>query len=162
MPPPAPTCSWRGAASAPGSPFLLGDEQFSVMEELLGIGATGGADRPVPPQVLVDDRDDPPGIIEIVDGLAASTDGLGGLGAGRMLVCSEPYTEGALLSGLEETTLVSFTSDNGAPAYIGLPRVNEPFRGWKISFFEGGSHVPYLLKWPARRGAGRARLRARR
>ena len=53
-------------------------------------------------------------------------------------------------NGLEENTLVFFTSDNGAPAYIGLPRVNEPFRGWKISFFEGGIHVPFFLKWPAR------------
>lgn len=57
-------------------------------------------------------------------------------------------------NGLEENTLVFFTSDNGAPAYIGLPQVNEPFRGWKISFFEGGIHVPFLLKWPARLGAG--------
>lgn len=56
--------------------------------------------------------------------------------------------------GLEENTLVFFTSDNGAPAYIGLPRVNEPFRGWKISFFEGGIHVPFFLKWPARLEAG--------
>ena len=57
-------------------------------------------------------------------------------------------------NGLEENTLVFFTSDNGAPAYIGLPRVNEPFRGWKISFFEGGIHVPFLLKWPARLSGG--------
>ena len=56
--------------------------------------------------------------------------------------------------GLEENTLVFFTSDNGAPAYIGLPRVNEPFRGWKISFFEGGIHVPFFLKWPERLEAG--------
>ncbi len=57
-------------------------------------------------------------------------------------------------NGLEENTLVFFTSDNGAPAYIGLPRVNEPFRGWKISFFEGGIHVPFFLKWPARLTGG--------
>ena len=57
-------------------------------------------------------------------------------------------------NGLEENTLVFFTSDNGAPAYIGLPRVNEPFRGWKISFFEGGIHVPFFLKWPARLAGG--------
>ncbi len=57
-------------------------------------------------------------------------------------------------NGLEENTLVFFTSDNGAPAYIGLPRVNEPFRGWKISFFEGGIHVPFFLKWPARLEGG--------
>jgi len=57
-------------------------------------------------------------------------------------------------NGLEDNTLVFFTSDNGAPAYIGLPRVNEPFRGWKISFFEGGIHVPFFLKWPARLAGG--------
>jgi len=57
-------------------------------------------------------------------------------------------------NGLEENTLVFFSSDNGAPNYIGLPDVNRPFRGWKITFFEGGIHVPYFLKWPARLPAG--------
>jgi uncharacterized sulfatase len=56
--------------------------------------------------------------------------------------------------GLEENTLVFFTSDNGAPGYIGLPDVNRPFRGWKITFFEGGIHVPFFAKWPARLAAG--------
>lgn len=56
--------------------------------------------------------------------------------------------------GLEENTLVFFTSDNGAPNYIGLPDVNRPFRGWKITFFEGGIRVPYFVKWPARLAAG--------
>jgi uncharacterized sulfatase len=58
--------------------------------------------------------------------------------------------------GLEENTLVFFTSDNGAPGYIGLPDVNRPFRGWKITFFEGGIHVPYFLKWPARLAPGQS------
>ena len=57
-------------------------------------------------------------------------------------------------NGLEENTLVFFTSDNGAAGYLGLPRVNAPFRGWKITFFEGGIHVPFLLKWPARIAGG--------
>ena len=52
--------------------------------------------------------------------------------------------------GLEENTLVFFSSDNGAPGYIGLPDVNRPYRGWKITFFEGGIRVPYLVKWPGR------------
>ena len=56
--------------------------------------------------------------------------------------------------GLEENTLVVFTSDNGAPNYIGLPDVNRPYRGWKLSFFEGGIHVPYFLKWPAKLAPG--------
>jgi uncharacterized sulfatase len=58
-------------------------------------------------------------------------------------------------NGLEENTLVLFTSDNGGAHYIGLPEVNQPFRGWKISFFEGGIHVPFFAKWPARLPAGR-------
>ena len=29
-----------------------------------------------------------------------------------------------------------------------------PFRGWKISFFEGGIHVPFFIRWPARIPAG--------
>ena len=57
-------------------------------------------------------------------------------------------------NGLEENTLVMFTSDNGGAHYIGLPEINQPYRGWKISFFEGGIHVPYFLQWPARLPAG--------
>ncbi len=53
-------------------------------------------------------------------------------------------------NGLEENTLVLFTSDNGGAPYIGLPSVNSPFRGWKLSLFEGGIHVPFFAKWPAK------------
>jgi arylsulfatase A-like enzyme len=55
-------------------------------------------------------------------------------------------------NGLDENTLVFFTSDNGGAGYIGLPEVNAPFRGWKITLFEGGIHVPFFVKWPARIG----------
>ncbi|MBW1884174.1 MAG: sulfatase-like hydrolase/transferase [Deltaproteobacteria bacterium] len=58
-------------------------------------------------------------------------------------------------NGIEDNTLVFFTSDNGGAHYIGLPDVNEPFRGWKITLFEGGIHVPYFIKWPAQIEAGR-------
>ncbi len=64
-------------------------------------------------------------------------------GVGRVLDALEA-------NGLSENTIVFFTSDNGGAGYIGLPHVNKPFRGWKISFFEGGIHVPYFVKWPAR------------
>ncbi|GMV61401.1 MAG: sulfatase [Parvibaculum sp.] len=50
--------------------------------------------------------------------------------------------------GLEENTIVVFTSDNGGANYIGLPDINDPYRGFKASFFEGGIHVPFFLKWP--------------
>lgn len=56
--------------------------------------------------------------------------------------------------GLEDNTLVIFTSDNGGAHYIGLPDVNAPFRGWKITFFEGGIRVPFFARWPARIPAG--------
>lgn len=57
-------------------------------------------------------------------------------------------------NGLEDNTIVFFTSDNGGANYIGLPEVNQPFRGWKITFFEGGIHVPYFIKWPGHIPAG--------
>jgi arylsulfatase A-like enzyme len=57
-------------------------------------------------------------------------------------------------NGLDENTIVFFTSDNGGANYIGLPEVNRPYRGWKITFFEGGIRVPYFIKWPARIPAG--------
>ncbi len=52
-------------------------------------------------------------------------------------------------NGLAENTLIVFTSDNGGAGYIGLPDVNKPFRGWKLTHFEGGTHVPFMAKWPA-------------
>ena len=56
--------------------------------------------------------------------------------------------------GLDENTIVVFTSDNGAPGYIGLPEVNKPYRGWKLTQFEGGVRVPYAAKWPRHIPAG--------
>jgi arylsulfatase A-like enzyme len=62
--------------------------------------------------------------------------------------------EALRVNGLEDNTLVFFTSDNGGAGYLGLDGVNDPFRGWKITFFEGGIHVPFFIKWPARIPAG--------
>jgi len=56
--------------------------------------------------------------------------------------------------GLDDNTLVIFTSDNGAPGYIGLPEVNRPYRGWKLTLFEGGLRVPFVARWPGRIPAG--------
>ena len=53
-------------------------------------------------------------------------------------------------NGLADNTLILFTSDNGGAQYIGLPDVNKPFRGWKLNHFEGGTHVPFMAKWPAK------------
>ena len=58
--------------------------------------------------------------------------------------------------GLADNTIVIFTSDNGGAGYVGLADVNAPYRGWKITYFEGGIRVPLFVKWPARVAAGRA------
>ena len=51
--------------------------------------------------------------------------------------------------GLADNTIIVFSSDNGGAGYIGLPEVNAPYRGWKITLFEGGIRVPLFMKWPA-------------
>ncbi len=56
--------------------------------------------------------------------------------------------------GLSDNTVVIFTSDNGGASYVGLPDLNKPYRGWKITFFEGGIHTPYFIQWPAKIAAG--------
>ena len=48
--------------------------------------------------------------------------------------------------GLADNTIVVFSSDNGGAGYIGLPGVNQPFRGWKLTNFEGGLRVPMFVK----------------
>jgi arylsulfatase A-like enzyme len=56
--------------------------------------------------------------------------------------------------GLSDNTIVIFTSDNGGAGYIGLAGVNAPFRGWKITHFEGGIRVPLFVRWPRQIPAG--------
>lgn len=51
-------------------------------------------------------------------------------------------------NGLTDNTMVIFTSDNGGAGYVGLPDLNKPYRGWKMTLFEGGIHTPYFIKWP--------------
>jgi len=56
--------------------------------------------------------------------------------------------------GLAENTIIVFSSDNGGPGYIDLAGINDPYRGWKLSLFEGGIRVPMFVSWPARIPAG--------
>lgn len=57
-------------------------------------------------------------------------------------------------TGLAENTLVVFASDNGGAGYIGIEGINAPYRGWKMTFFEGGIRTPLFMRWPARIVAG--------
>ena len=56
--------------------------------------------------------------------------------------------------GLDDNTLVVFTSDNGGAHYVGIDRLNSPLRGWKATYFEGGIRVPFFMRWPAAMPAG--------
>ena len=47
-------------------------------------------------------------------------------------------------AGKAENTLVIFLSDNGG----GGGSLNDPLRGGKSNFFEGGIRVPCIIKWP--------------
>ena len=50
--------------------------------------------------------------------------------------------------GLDENTLVIFTSDNGSRAR-GEGGSNKPLRGTKGTTWEGGQRVPCIMRWPS-------------
>ncbi|MEO0415295.1 MAG: sulfatase-like hydrolase/transferase, partial [Verrucomicrobiota bacterium] len=62
--------------------------------------------------------------------------------------------------GVAENTIVIFSADNGPEKYA-YPRDEnfghwsaEPFRGLKRDIYEGGHHVPFIIKWPGKTQAG--------
>lgn len=56
--------------------------------------------------------------------------------------------------GLDETTLVVWTSDNGAPRRNPLQGSNAPYQGWGYNTTEGAMRMPCLMWWPGRIKAG--------
>jgi arylsulfatase A-like enzyme len=59
--------------------------------------------------------------------------------------------------GLEENTLVIFTSDNGCAPLADFPALaklghnpNHVFRGAKADIYEGGHRVPFIVRWPGK------------
>ncbi|CAN5740413.1 N/A [soil metagenome] len=55
--------------------------------------------------------------------------------------------------GLDQDTIVIFTSDNGSRGVDGGS--NEPLRGAKTTTWEGGMRVPCLVRWPGHVAPGR-------
>ena len=57
-------------------------------------------------------------------------------------------------TGLDASTIVVFTSDNGPEGYAYARDAAfdhwsaAPFRGIKRDLYEGGHHVPFILRWP--------------
>ncbi len=95
--------------------------------------------------------------------------GKSGMGARGDALMQFDATVGAILEaldrlGLAENTLVILSSDNGpvvddgyrdeAVEKLGAHRPAGPLRGGKYSAFEGGTRVPFLVRWPARVSPG--------
>lgn len=66
------------------------------------------------------------------------------------------------VAGIEDNTLIIFTSDNGCAPYAGIKELQEMghypgyiYRGSKSDIFEGGHRVPFIAKWPAKIKKGR-------
>ncbi|MEM9647119.1 MAG: arylsulfatase [Bacteroidota bacterium] len=64
-------------------------------------------------------------------------------------------------AGIEDNTLVIFTSDNGCSPAAKIEELVEKghnpshvFRGHKADIFEGGHRVPFIVKWPEKVKAG--------
>ncbi len=65
-------------------------------------------------------------------------------------------------AGIEENTLIIFTSDNGCSPRAKFDELAEKghypsyiFRGSKADIFEGGHRIPFIAKWPSVIGPGK-------
>ncbi len=93
-------------------------------------------------------------------------DGKSGAGAFGDFVVETDHHIGRVLDtlkeqGLDENTLVIFTADNGPEAYC-YSREKKfghwsaaPFRGVKRDVYEGGHHVPFIIRYPGVAQAGK-------
>ncbi len=95
--------------------------------------------------------------------------GKSGMGPRGDVIAQADWSVGEILAALDRLklttqTLVIVTSDNGpvvddgyqddAVAKLGSHRPAGPFRGGKYSNFEGGTRVPFIVRWPGRVGRG--------
>ena len=58
-------------------------------------------------------------------------------------------------NGLENNTILGFSTDNGAENFTWPDGGNTPFAGGKGTALEGGFRVPMIIRWPGRVPAGR-------
>ena len=91
--------------------------------------------------------------------------GKSGMGPRGDAILQLDWSVGELMSILDrheltKNTLILFTSDNGAVVddgykdeakeRLGDHKPSGPWRGGKYSIFEGGTRVPWIVRWPAR------------
>ena len=64
-------------------------------------------------------------------------------------------------SGIEDNTMIIFTSDNGFAPYVKIPKMlaagyqpSGDWRGDKATIYEGGHRIPFLVRWPGRVAPG--------
>ncbi len=62
--------------------------------------------------------------------------------------------DGLKALGMDKNTIVIFTSDNGPmPAFEGSRTAG--LRGSKVSLYEGGTRMPFIIRWPGHTPAGK-------
>jgi arylsulfatase A-like enzyme len=57
--------------------------------------------------------------------------------------------------GVDDNTIVVFTTDNGTETFTWPDGGNTPFRGQKGTVFDGGFRVPAIIRWPGKVPAGK-------
>jgi arylsulfatase A-like enzyme len=57
--------------------------------------------------------------------------------------------------GVDENTIVLFTTDNGTETFTWPDGGNTPFRGQKGTIYEGGFRAPAMIRWPGKVPAGK-------
>jgi arylsulfatase len=85
--------------------------------------------------------------------LKPASDGKTGLGIGADAMTEHDGMVGQVLNklkelGLEDNTIVVYTTDNGAEVFSWPDGGMTPFRSEKNSNWEGGYRVPLLIRWP--------------